>query len=377
MTSRADRQHLLAQVEERLAELYALLVLARRYHAEQREMFDQRRAELPSYGCEELQQAHERVVEHVDRLAEELGVMRPLREYVDLVVEMGAGKGQCAHMEKWRLKRLLRNYDACVPLAALLPEHTQMSMDPRGVTPAGVFLEVRIVEASVFEDMCAEFNRAWRDTPLARRPDASRIFVKECTAARRASVAKAVDLVEAYLNSLAFDSRVAHADDPPSDDPAHLKDLDWILERNRKTGGRRWVKLHDKLVHYPRILRGKAKPLLDENNCKDLDYFVKTAKAYRDALAHPGPDPDEVAPGRTKVGLFWRLSVDPWGDCGPGALPSACEIEAEQDAEWTRIVDTAVRLLRTLETCVHGSDARLFWLRERTADGLFPPAVFD
>ena len=129
MSLRADRQRLLARVEARFAELQALFVLARRYSAQRRALFDQLRGELPLYELDELWELYQVLSDNASMLADELGATRPLQEYVHLVAHMGAGEGQCAHMEKWRLKRLLRNHDACVPLAAWLPEHTQTSMD--------------------------------------------------------------------------------------------------------------------------------------------------------------------------------------------------------------------------------------------------------
>lgn len=256
-----------------------------------------------------------------------------------------------------------------VPGLQLYPEHTQLSLDIHGVKPATAPGEVRILEAALFEDMCALFNRAWDLAPAASADGAAKPLRKECAASRRATVLAAFYTIEAYLNSLAFDY-LMHADREPS------ADMDMITEWDHKRERPKLVGFRDKLLQYPRIITGARQPPLQESNCSPLRELLDVSKALRDSVVHASPRPDPFGTHSSKELRFWRL-----GSTTPITFQSASGEMQPETADPTRLVtstvDNAIALIRTIEHTVHGHVKRLFWVHDRADDGRFPLSVFE
>ena len=99
-----------------------------------------------------------------------------------------------------------------------IPPHARISVDYLGIGieyPGG--FEVRLLDASLFEDMCALFNncrRADLDCPRELPPgDIKRkIAAKYHAALKRATISSAFYFVEGYINCLASDFMHDHSD---------------------------------------------------------------------------------------------------------------------------------------------------------------------
>ena len=212
---------------------------------------------------------------------------------------------------------------------------------------------MRLLEASLFEDMCALFNscrdadvQAPRELPVA---DMTRkIAVKRHAALKRATMSAAFYFVEGYINGLATSFMHGHGNTLDEKEKTLLTEWDASKSRYRS------VSTRDKLVQYPRIITRSQFPPIDENNCPELAYFVTTAKDFRDAVVHASASLDPLKDYPRKETFF--ISLD------------------QGDVE--KIIDTAVGLVRRIEVLLHGEG--LVWLKDRDpATGYFPDSVFE
>jgi len=230
-----------------------------------------------------------------------------------------------------------------------LAEHAIVIIDPRGkiydAAPGQGFAH-RLLEQSLYEDMCVLFNSAKRladsdaDSPLKNAQE---------QAFCRSALTAAFNFVEAYLNGIAVDYLSAHHQTVSEGHRMELSEWDHVKQRSR------FLSLKDKLVRYPRIVLGAKHPPLTEDNCQELKFIVQQAKLTRDAIVHPSPAPDP----RT-LDLAKYTAVD---------LANICETQL--------VVDNAVSLVRRLDMTIHGSDRRVsVWLHERDKDGYFSLGVF-
>lgn len=273
-------------------------MLARAYSSEQRVALDALLDAVPSFGKHHARAILDKVTTDVDQICRRLDPTLPLSFFVEFVENAPIQSDLFLYLPKWQLKHFFLGWERNLPGMEIYPEHTLVSIDLHGIHPHGYPGEVRILEAALFEDMCTLFNRAWDLTPQARDRSTPKMLLKECAATRRASVLAAFYVVEAYLNSIAFDYFISLGDDDPS------PELEKIAEWDYTKGRVRLVSLRDKLIHYPKIVARAKHPLLDENNCAELKYFLEVSKLFRDAVVHAGPRPDPHTYENTKEILF-------------------------------------------------------------------------
>jgi hypothetical protein len=166
----------------------------------------------------------------------------------------------------------------------------------------------------------------------------------------RATVVVAFNVLEAYLNGIAFDHLELDGAELTVAEKATLSEWDFQKQRPR------YISLREKLLTYPRLIIGAEHPPLQEGNCSELKFIVEMAKKLRDSIVHASP------------------------------APSAVTLEAEKekavhsiDFETTeRLVDATVTLIRKIEETINGDGQRLKgWLYSRSADGEFPDVVFE
>ncbi|MCE5306816.1 MAG: hypothetical protein LLG20_04170 [Acidobacteriales bacterium] len=256
-------------------------------------------------------------------------------------------QGHGLFLAKFRIEQLMTGYDKISADYHKLPSHALFEFDYGQLrdTPS---LEVHILEASLFEDMCALFNEAHTlNSQRPASPYADKPTTKKCNAINRATITAAFYLVEAYLNGIAFDHIIENA----TKLTASERDLltEWSTEKQR----RRPVAFRDKLLQYPRIICGVPHPPLQENNCPEIRFLIETAKALRDAIVHASSRPDREY-GMDKWCRYTNISF--------------------QDVKDT--IDNAVALISSIEQTIHGSTNGIPWLQRRTADGAFPDGVF-
>ncbi|MGD0694237.1 MAG: hypothetical protein ABSB82_05230 [Terriglobia bacterium] len=286
----------------------------------------------------------------VEQMRQKFGV-RISREQTFAIMDWihrTAGPNQACYMPAGMLGDYLTMY-----AEMKLPPHARVSLDPLCIGrdyPGG--FEVRVLEASLFEDMCALFNQSqerFAAIPKTRPVGAIdlKIAAKRHAALMRATVSTAFYFVEAYINCLAADH--VHKNGGQLSENDRMVLTEWDPSKNRH----RLLSTRDKLVKYPRIITASAFPPIDENSCPELKYFVTTAKDFRDAIVHASASYDPVEAYPKKELLFAGLKQDEVG----------------------KIVDTAVALIEKIETLVSGRPQK--WLRRRGENGFFPDEVFE
>lgn len=359
------------ELRKLMAEYHALVVLSRQYSADMRRGRDQAIAMIPHRTNRELD-------ENIAFLSEELAALRnflkptqPVSFYIDFVkrVEATLGRDQHLFLPKWQLSQFFRGLRDLRHFEEL-PEHTLLSVDVHGISRAGEPGEVRILEAALYEDMCSMFNRAWALTPLAYRPDGPKAVIKEAAATRRAAVLAAFYMVEAYLNSIAFDHLTRHGKKLSG------PNLDRITEWDHANAKERLVSFRDKLLSYPRIIMGLQHPPLQENNCPEVAFLLREAKEFRDAIVHANPRPEPFTNDSKKEMRFWRIGSATAFTYVTGDSATAAG-NADPPSEWIETVDCAIAVVEKIECLLHGDTSRLFWLKRRPAEGPFDPTVFD
>jgi hypothetical protein len=114
--------------------------------------------------------------------------------------------------------------------------------------------------------------------------------------AARSVVTSCFNLMEAYLNGLAWDYVQTHS-------TVHLSN-----RRKKLLEDTMSISFRDKIFKYPEILAGH--PLWQEPN-QELEEFVNILKPFRDSLVHPSPfSVPEKFGGYDKLRLFYRVDYD-------------------------------------------------------------------
>lgn len=114
--------------------------------------------------------------------------------------------------------------------------------------------------------------------------------------AARSTVISCFNLIEAYLNGLAWDYVQTHGTDTLSNRKRSL------LEDTTQ------VSIRDKLTRYPMTVTGRQ---LWEEQDEELEAFMGTLKPFRDSLMHPSPfSAPEKHGGYDKLRLFYRVDCD-------------------------------------------------------------------
>lgn len=114
--------------------------------------------------------------------------------------------------------------------------------------------------------------------------------------AARSAVLCCFNLIEAYLNGLAWDYVQTH-------------DISQLSNRKRNLlEDTTSISIRDKLKKYPKLLT--AKELWQEPD-QDLEGFIDTLKPFRDSLVHPSPfSAPQKFGGDDKLRLFYRIEYD-------------------------------------------------------------------
>ena len=266
-------------------------------------------------------------------------VIASRQELIDLLQGIRATpEGKLAFVRKAHLSKLIRWYDHYPR-----PAHCQIGFPKDGCENWAI--EWRLLEALLYEDMCALYNLS---VDLSRKAESSAgSNGKQANALRRAVVTAAFYFLESYLNGLAYDF-LATTQRSLSEKELELL-TEWVATKN----ARRYASFRDKLLQYPKIILGLEPPPLQESNCMPLAFMLQQIKTLRDAIVHASPVTFNSTEGMSakELALF--------------------DMQLELI---DRIVDETIALVRTIENTVRGTNAFLDWLNDRD-QGRFPEAA--
>ena len=238
-----------------------------------------------------------------------------------------------------------------MPGTEKIPSHARIRFDFGDLEPRG-HSEVRLLEATAYEDMAALCNLALCQSINSDGNCAgsfSRTNTKILHALCRGMIATSVYFVEAYLNGIASDHLNSNDNALSPHERSVLRD--WDEKRNRPC----YLSIREKLIQYQRILLRAPHAPLQENNTPEIARFLQIVDQIRNPLAHPSPQSD-VASGRPEKELaYYAIN-----------LVTACDA-----------VDCAVTLVAKLENRIFGNNDRIHWLFSRGNDGFFPSKAFE
>jgi hypothetical protein len=284
-----------------------------------------------------------------EQTAREYGLRVPIAEIVELTEHAESpAVGRQMLLPKSFIRTVCTHYERSLADFNELPDHALVEIDPGRYRTVSGTIEIYLLEAMLFEDMCALFNLWQRHRCPEESTTATKVEIKLEQALAHATTMSAFFFLEAYINGIAIDY---HAKNQQNlDDETRITLTEWDHHKNRE----KFVNFREKLLRYPRIVAGLAHPPLQESNCPELEFLTGNAKNLRDAIAHPSPRPDPTTGDASKV----------------RALLSS----AAKDVE--NVVDAAIGLVRKIETAIKGNDKLLTWLYDRNRDGAFSEDVF-
>jgi len=285
----------------------------------------------------------------IQRLRRKFGVTAQSSFLLKILEQVDSRPDSDYLMPKFMIDTLCTRYDGVVRDFSELQPHVLVGLHS-GLGRNYLEIELYLLEAVLFEDMCALFNMA-KESEQAVEPHKqgqSKVARKGRAALYHATITATFNFLEAYINGIAFDHYIVKKDSLDNQTKKLL--TEWDTTNNRP----HYVSLRDKIVKYTRIALGVAHPPIQENNCPELEYLAMKVRPLRDAIVHPapGPDIDALEPGSEKE--FFNLDFS--------------EVE--------RIVDSAIALVRKIEKTIGRSERRLFWLFDRASNGLFADEVF-
>lgn len=259
-----------------------------------------------------------------------------------------AANGKACLIPKHMLKDLFAHYEKVIPNFDSLREHTRIAIDLGTFRERPGSVELYLLEAILFEDICALFNLCldYKSKVTSKSP---KVFIKTTDALFRATVTATYFFVEAYLNGIAFDFYIR------KENQLDEKTKSLLTEWDFKNGREKYISLREKCLQYPKIITGAAHPPLQESNCPELDYFLKKAKFLRDSIVHASPKQDMQTYDPVKEKVFYDSNSD----------------------ELEMIIDNSILLVERIEGIIRGDLKCLWWLAHRDNNGYFSEHVFN
>jgi len=219
-------------------------------------------------------------------------------------------------------------------------------------------IETELIEAKVYEDMCALFNLAV--VKGAEKNSAStKPTLKLASALARATIMSTYHLYEAYLNGIALDFLIEKYDTLPVETIELL--YEWDFNKNRS----KYIKLRDKALQYPKIVTNSPHPPLQESNCAELKIVLSHAKWYRDAVAHPS--------AAWPISTVTNLQANKFSEMNETKETTFASLTTDR---LTEIVDAVLVVIRKTDAIVSPTSTRVGWIVDRASDGLFPDTAF-
>ena len=285
----------------------------------------------------------------ISKLRKHYGVKVPNSTILELVEKAkSVPKKKLLLIPKYILNDIFSRYSNVIPGFNEFPNHMRIGLD------LGVFrkkqgsVELYLLEAIIFENMCALFNLLKRYQSKKLKDDAPKKDIKTYNALQKSTVVFAFFFVESYLNGIAFD--FYSKNENLLDDKTKTLLTEWDSDKKRRLN----LSLREKILKYPRIIKGLEHPPVQESNSVEFDFIVNKAKLFRDSIVHASPKCDLKNYDPVKEKLFFDMNID--------------------DVEQT--VDHSIRLVERIEKEINGTTDRLWWLCKRSCNGSFPESVF-
>ena len=345
---RADTPSLHERLIQKLTDLWdlyeSLYVLVNGSTTEIQADFEQSRLNIQGFTNAQLRRLLPQLREKVVELKTRYGAIASDSDIVNMARLVKEVEGnQVALVPKYILETVFTNYRAVVKDFDSLPAHTRIGVYPGRFRAKQGTIELYLLEASLFEDMCSLNNMLVAFPRPEKKVDTKRYF-----AVARSLIDAAFRFMEAYLNGIAFDFHVRkHAE-------LSVRDRDALSEWDSATNRTRYVSFRNKLIKYPQIIGGFKEPPLTEESCQELKSLLEKSKTYRDAIVHASPflEPKELVP--EKESAFYSLSAE--------------------DA--LKTVELVIAIVARIHEVLGRTPADLPWFRRRGPDGLFSEEVF-
>lgn len=286
----------------------------------------------------------------ISKLRKHYGVKVPNSTIFELVEKAKSGpKKKLLLIPKYILNDLFSKYTNIIPNYNEFPNHMRIGLDLGVSRQKQGTVELYLLEAIIFENMCSLFNllKQYQDESL--KNDAPKKDIKTYNALQKSTVVFAFFFVESYLNGIAFD--FYSKNENTLDDNTKTLLAEWDSGKNCRVN----LSLREKALKYPRIIKGIEHPPLQESNCVELDFIVNKAKLFRDSIVHASPKFDLKSYDPVKEKLFFSMDT--------------------HDVE--QIVDHSISLVERIEKEINGTTNRLWWLCKRKRNGSFPESVFE
>lgn len=341
--SRPGIEKLRKKVRRLYDEYEAILILTNNVTASGKKAFEYSKEAIGKCTRHQLQKLLAKIQEEIVDLRQYYGAKVSNEILLELAADVKQGKWETIKwVPKYEMYDVFARYDRVVPDLKNLPEHTYIGLDPGVFRGQQRTVELFLVEAKAFEDMCGLFNVCKdRYSKMDMRRD-SKMGVKTVGALCRATLNSAFYFIEAYLNGIAFDFVKKNEKGLDAEIKGTL--MDWDFRRNRP----RYLSLRDKILRYPRIILGVEHPPLQESNSPEVRIITDKLKKLRDLIAHPSARAADLS-------VFFSFDI----------------------AELEEIVDSAISLVRRIEAMVGTNNSRCGWLYNRNQDGFFPEKVFE
>lgn len=226
------------------------------------------------------------------------------------------------------------------------PSHATVHISPWG-------LQTDFPEHHLMRDLAVSFNEAveieeyrlapfrgrpWRDVKEQRARSDIANLIRRSEANQRACVLACFNLIEAYINGLAWDY-------------VHTHEISGLSKDNRNvlTESDRPVNIIDRLVKIPRLVAEKDVGALHQTR-DPLKSFIDVIKPYRDAIVHPSPfaAPEKFG-GYDKLSKIYDLNIS--------TVRSA--------------VDVTIAMIGQVHRFVSAGEEMPAWLLRRSEDGTF------
>lgn len=328
-------------------EYEAFIVLINQMTIERRVHYDKMQEEIDLFDKKELREFTDKIKSEISRMRNLYGVKVPNSFMVDILEDIKSevlkNEKKICYVAKFKLKEIFKNYHKAMLDFNELPEHSKIGIDI-GLIRKKPEVESFILEAAIFEDMCAIFNLLKQKLTEYDINKMRKVDIKTIVALMRTVVLTSFNFIEAYLNGIASDFFFANFNELDDDTRIILTEWDHIKSKPR------YLSLRDKALKYIRIACKMSYPPLQENNCEELAFIIERVKDIRDSIVHPS---SIHALGNKEVEIL-RLTMD--------------EVEG--------IIDTSIKLVQKIEQLVYGNNNRKRWIFERAEDGFFPEEAF-